>query len=49
VVVVEVNGAEFTLGRWVSSRRGDFKYGKLSAERIAALEAIPGWVWAAVR
>ena len=40
-------GAEVRLGGWVSSRRRDFKVGRLPAERIAVLEAAPGWVWAA--
>jgi hypothetical protein len=42
-------GAEFYLGRWITNRRSEFKAGRLSAERIVALEAIPGWVWAAPR
>ena len=32
-------------GRWASRRRMEFGKGRLSAERIAALEAIPGWEW----
>jgi hypothetical protein len=32
-------------GQWVSVRRQFYAAGKLSAERIAELEAIPGWVW----
>jgi hypothetical protein len=38
-------GAELKLGPWVSSRRTEFRAGGLSAERIAALEAVPGWDW----
>jgi hypothetical protein len=43
--VESFEGAEFSLGSWVSNRRRDFKAGKLSAERIDALEAFPGWEW----
>ena len=32
-------------GVWVTSRRHEFAAGKLSAERIKELEAIPGWMW----
>ncbi len=35
-------------GQWVNSRRGGYFAGKLSAERIAELESIPGWVWSAL-
>jgi hypothetical protein len=34
----------FTLGRWCSHRRGNYKNGKLSQERIEALEAL-GFIW----
>ena len=37
----------FHLGNWVSSRRMEFKKGKLLGERIADLAAIKGWVWEA--
>ncbi|MDX5929434.1 DEAD/DEAH box helicase [Acidiphilium acidophilum] len=40
---VEPDG--FKLGIWVASRRKNYRQGVLSAERIAALEAIPGWTW----
>ena len=40
-----VDGKEIRLGIWVSKRRSDYKHGKLSAQRVAALEAVPGWTW----
>jgi hypothetical protein len=43
--VESFQGAEVSLGNWVRTHRNDFKAGKLSAERIAALEAVPGWDW----
>jgi len=35
----------FHLGSWVSARRSEHGAGALSAERVTALEAIPGWTW----
>jgi superfamily II DNA or RNA helicase len=35
----------FHLGEWVASQRGTYRQGKLSADRIAALESITGWTW----
>jgi cation transport regulator ChaC len=45
VYVEDFQGEKINLGTWVASRRKDFKAEKLSAERIAALEALPGWEW----
>lgn len=35
----------FALGSWVGSQRGLYGHGTLAAERVAALEALPGWSW----
>ena len=37
----------FRLGRWVSQRRTAYREGKLPAEYVRALEALPGWEWSA--
>ena len=37
------------LNSWVAHKRTAFHWGGLSAERIAALEAISGWDWSEVR
>ena len=33
------------LGNWVYGKRAEYRHGKLSAERVAALEARFGWYW----
>ena len=35
----------YRLGRWVSKRARPYRAGRLPAERIARLEALPGWDW----
>jgi len=40
---VSPNG--YRTGSWVSNRRLNYASGTLSANQIAELEAIPGWVW----
>lgn len=37
----------FNLGSWVATQRGALTQGKMSAERQARLEALPGWEWTA--
>ena len=43
--VESLEGGDFTLGTWVSNRRGNFNDGKLPSEWVDSLEALPGWVW----
>jgi superfamily II DNA or RNA helicase len=35
----------YSLGSWAHSRRWEYNKGVLSAERIKAFEALPGWTW----
>jgi superfamily II DNA or RNA helicase len=35
----------YQLGAWEANQRGSFARGRLSAERIARLKSLPGWVW----
>jgi len=42
---VDVDG--HALGQWVSRQRKNYAKGKLSQERVAMLQAIPGWQWKA--
>jgi hypothetical protein len=39
--------AEKRQARWANGQRKHRKAGVLSPERVAALEAIPGWAWTA--
>jgi hypothetical protein len=43
--VETVDGEQIKLGAWVSSRRAEHRKDKLRPERVAALEALPGWAW----
>jgi len=45
VVPVSYREGDFRLGQWVHDQRIAYRRGKLSADRIAALKAIDGWVW----
>jgi len=44
-VSVKYGDDDFALGAWVITQRTNKKNNKLSAARIAKLEAIQGWVW----
>jgi hypothetical protein len=35
----------FPLGSWLSACRAEHREGRLSADRVVALEALPGWRW----
>jgi hypothetical protein len=43
-----IDSIGFRLGGWVGRCRASYKKGNLSSDRIAALEAQPGWVWEAI-
>jgi superfamily II DNA or RNA helicase len=38
----------YRLGRWVIEQRGDHALGRLTLDRVAQLEALPGWSWDAL-
>ncbi|WP_176921738.1 DEAD/DEAH box helicase [Micromonospora sp. WMMB235] len=40
-----VTASGVRLGGWVSTRRGEYRKGLLSAHRVTQLEQLPGWVW----
>jgi len=42
---IEAAEGNFTLGAWAMSRRKEYRRGVLCPDRVAALEAIPGWEW----
>ncbi len=37
--------ADFRLGLWVETQRNAYRTGKLPPDRVAQLEALPGWAW----
>ena len=39
------DGEDFKIGSWATSRRVEHRKGALAAERVADLEALPGWKW----
>lgn len=40
-----VDSGGFRLGQWVSGQRRAFKKGQVPSDRVARLEALPGWTW----
>ena len=41
----EADADEVKIGHWINLQRTAYKRGRIPAERVAALEAIPGWAW----
>lgn len=41
----KINNEEINIGVWCAVRRRDYSSGILSSEKIAELEALPGWQW----
>jgi len=39
------DSVEKTLGKWVSTRRSEYKASRLDQEKIRLLEALPRWSW----
>jgi hypothetical protein len=35
----------YRLGQWVGVQRGRYTTGRITADRIARLQALPGWSW----
>lgn len=40
-----VSAGGYNLGSWIRTNRSEYRIGKLSKDRIAQLEAVPGWTW----
>ncbi|MEU8661795.1 DEAD/DEAH box helicase [Actinoplanes philippinensis] len=40
-----VTGDGYNLGAWVTRVRAEYRAGRMPSERVAALQALPGWVW----
>jgi hypothetical protein len=41
----EIIGGGFKVGNWINNQRQAKKGGQITAERIQALETLPGWYW----
>ena len=39
------HGDDYPLGTWVNFQRQSYRRRKLSADRIARLDGVKGWVW----
>ena len=42
---MEVDTDGWRIGNWVNRQRTAYRLGQLSAERVTALEEVPGWAW----